>query len=99
MKYYRWKVMIPACFKIHIGSTFMVCPHGIFTYFTLFTNVRCFNRLHIYIYIYIFFFFSFLAGLLSLRDLPNQGLNVGPWQWRLGVLITRLPGKFLFPLL
>ena len=37
------------CFKIHIGSTFMVCPHGIFTYFTLFTNVRCFNCLHIYI--------------------------------------------------
>ena len=91
MKYYRWKVMIPACFKIHIDSTFMVCPHGIFTYFTLFTNVRCFNRLHI------FFFFSFLAGLLSLRDLPNQELNLGPWQWRLGVLITRLPRKFLLP--
>ena len=72
MKYYRWKVMIPACFKIHIDSTFMVCPHGIFTYFTLFTNVRCFNHLHIF-----FFFFFFFGWAAQLEGSSQPGIESG----------------------
>ena len=44
----------------------------------------------------IFFFFSyFLARQQVGSQLPNQGLNPCPWQWKQGVLRTRLPGKSL----
>ena len=58
---------------------------------TFFYPGEIINNKQIYIYIYIFFFFSF-CGACSIV-VPNQGLNLGPQQWKCWVLATGLPGN------
>lgn len=41
----------------------------------------------------LFFFFLGHAKLFVGSYFPDQGLNVGPWQWKHRVLTTRLPGN------
>ena len=40
-----------------------------------------------------FFFLSHTTQLVG-SQFPDQGLNRGPWQWKLRILTTGLPGNF-----
>ena len=42
----------------------------------------------------VFFFFFCHTARLSGSQFPDQGLNLGPWQWKPRILTTRQPGNF-----
>ena len=43
--------------------------------------------------------FFFLVTLWGLGEslFPNKGSNLGPWQWKCGIITTGLPGNFHEP--
>ena len=73
---------------ISFSVNFQCTSFCVYVWGVLFTNFR-----YQCVCGFLFFFFNFCHVAYGISQLPNQGSNSNPSQWKQGVLAIRLPGK------